>query len=329
MTTPLQSLVSNLRASGVFEGKHLIDCVKNAFGDAFSAWGIQNGDDAAAVPDGHGGYLLLAAEGVLPELVQHDPELAGRCAVLANVNDIYAMGGRPLAMVDVIGAQDDATLQAICKGMRDNALRFGVPLVGGHVQSSRGEASASLAIMGSAKALLTSFDACAGDALVLVTQLDGIWLRKQNYWNCTLPRHDAHLQGNLELLPRVAEEGLTRAGKDVSMAGIAGTTIMLAEASGIGAIIDVDAVPLPQGAVRERDLEAWLRAFFSYGFLLAVQQEHLLALTSLFLARGLYAARIGEFTTSSSVQLQQGGESALLHDWKQEPFTGFAKGAQA
>jgi len=179
--------------------------------------------------------------------------------------------------------------------------------------------------MGRAKKLITSFDAKPGDALVLVTNMDGRWLEKSNYWNCTLPRHDANLVGNLELLPEAAEAGLTCAGKDVSMAGIAGTLVMLAECSGVGAYIDTDSVPVPGGYDREVWLEPFLRAFFSYGFLLSAREEKLPELVRPFLARGLYAARIGGFRDGSQVMLQQGGRSALLQDWGKQPFIGFGE----
>ena len=316
-------MAASLRASGVFANKTLIDRVWGSFGGAFESWGIRNGDDAAAIPDGDG-WLLLAAEGIIPELVESDPELAGRCAVLANVNDIYAMGGRPTAMVDVIGASDDAALAALCKGMRDNALRFGVPIVGGHVQRSGNESSAALAILGRAKTLITSFDAKPGDALVLVTNLDGFWLERDNYWNCTLPKHDNVLVRNLELVPKAAELGLVRAGKDVSMAGIAGTTVMLAEGSRVGAVLDVDAVELPAGQPREK-LEAWLRAFFSYGFVFAVDRRHLGNIRNLFRFCGLWTESIGEFTEGSSVFLRSGEKKALLLNWAEQPLTGFGR----
>ena len=172
--------------------------------------------------------------------------------------------------------------------------------------------------------LTTSFDAEPGDSLVLVTNLDGVWLRDgANYWNCTLPRHDANLVSNLELIPQAAERGLAKACKDVSMAGIAGTLVMLCEASGVGCELDCDSIPLPAGCDREADLEPWLRAFFSYGFLLAAREENLPDLVRPFLARGLYVARIGVFTSGSKVMLWQGGSTALLHDWAETPFTGY------
>ena len=72
-------------------------------------------------------------------------------------------------------------------------------------------------------------------------------------------------------------------------------------------------------------LEPFLRAFFSYGFLLSAREEKLPELVRPFLARGLYAARIGGFRDGSQVMLQQGGRSALLQDWGKQPFIGFGE----
>ena len=86
------------------------------------------------------------------------------------------------------------------------------------------------------------------------------------------------------------------------MAGIAGTLVMLAECSGVGAYIDTDSVPVPEGYDREVWLEPFLRAFFSYGFLLSAREEKLPELVRPFLARGLYAAPL---TESSAEQVSR------------------------
>ena len=65
---------------------------------------IPVGDDCAAIPDGDG-YLLFAAEGMWPALLQKDPWFAGWCAVMVNLSDIAAMGGRAIAIVDTIVEQ--------------------------------------------------------------------------------------------------------------------------------------------------------------------------------------------------------------------------------
>jgi len=305
--------------STVFRNKCHIRPMTEAFAELNRIFGIRNGDDAAAIPDGDG-YLLLAAEGIMASLVRQNPYLAGRCAVLANVNDIYAMGGRPLAMVDVIGSPDGVSASEICRGMRDNAIRFRVPVVGGHLLRTVVDTSVALAILGKAKRLITSFDARPGDVLLLVTKTRGLWLEDMGFWNCTLEANDANLVPDLELLPQAAEAGLVAAGKDVSMAGIVGTTVMLAESSGIGVAIDLDAIVPPPGV----ELVPWLLAFMSYGFVLAVAPSRVEALKALFEGRGLCATPIGSFLRERRVLICQGGKQAVLWDLAAGPFAGSA-----
>ena len=89
-------------------------------------WGaaeVRLGDDTAAIPDGDG-YLLLAAEGMWPELVASEPRFAGYCAVMVNASDVYAMGGRPLAIVDALFAGSaDAAAPFWRDGRRRRTLR--------------------------------------------------------------------------------------------------------------------------------------------------------------------------------------------------------------
>jgi AIR synthase-related protein len=315
----LGAMVQHLSASPVFRGKQSIKSISQSL--PHEHHGIRNGDDAAAVPDGDG-FLLFAAEGIVPTMVSDDPYLAGRCAVLANINDIYAMGGRPVAMVDVIGAAEQATAESICRGMRDNAARFGVPVVGGHVlRVGSGPDSLAAAILGRARKLITSFDARPGDVLLLVTGSRGRWLGDYGFWNCTLEEDDKDLVPNLELLPRASELGLVEAGKDVSMGGIAGTAVMLAETSGVGMRLDVDSIEPPNGVEKV----PWMLAFLSYGFLLSVHPLKLEKLRNMFLQNNLRADTIGSVLTGSEVVLARDDQEVLLWDWKAAPLTGFGQ----
>ena len=313
----LADLAHALCGSEPFGNKCHIKGAMDSFSDLSRAFGIRNGDDAAAIPDADG-YLLLAAEGIHASIVHKNPYLAGKCAVLANVNDIYAMGGRPLAMVDVIGTPEDGPAREICRGLRDNALRFKVPVVGGHLLRTETDSSVALAILGKARRLLTSFDAKPGDRIALVSNRNGMWLEDYGFWNCTLERDDESLVPNLELLPAAAEAELARAGKDVSMAGISGTVTMLAESSGIGARIDMGRIIPPPGV----PLVSWLLAFMSYGFVLAVAADKMDALAGLFGDKGLSVTDIGCFHQDRRVVLARPGEEAVLWDFHLKPFVG-------
>ena len=104
-----------------------------------------------------------------------------------------------------------------------------------------------------------------------------------------------------------------------------GTATMLAECSGVGIDIDLDAIVPPPGVALPR----WLRSFPSFGFLLATERGKAEALLSAFRSRDLHAAVIGEVRAGSEVTLVSSGRRALLRDWRREKLLGFAPPAVA
>ena len=130
------------------------------------------------------------------------------------------------------------------------------------------------------------------------------------FWNASVGAPAERLRDDLELLPRLAEGGLCEAAKDISMAGALGTSLMLLECSGVGARIDLDAIPRPEGV----DFERWLSAFPSYGFLLSVRDEHVDEVHACFAQRGLACAAIGSVDASREVvpNALVGGELDVL-----------------
>ncbi len=279
---------------------------------------IRLGDDCAAIPDGEG-YLLLAAEGMWPPLLEAEPWFAGWCSVLVNVSDIYAMGGRPIAVVDALWTATTDQAHPLWQGMLAASKTFNVPIVGGHTNCHSPYAALSVAILGRATRLITSFDAQPGDALVLVTNLQGRSHPKYPFWDAATMADPADLQRHFELLPTLAEQELCRAGKDVSMGGIIGTTLMLLETSGCGAVVNLDAIPRPP----QVPFAKWLLSFPSYGFLLSVPPANVPDLQALFEAERLVCAAIGEVTKGQELTLTLGDESTAFWDLAAEQLMGF------
>lgn len=279
---------------------------------------VPNGDDTAALPTSEG-HLLFAAEGMLPEFVAQDPWFAGFCSIMVNVSDVSSMGGTAIAAVDVLFAGDQTDNPRIFEGMRAAADAFGVPVVGGHTSRSSGRSLVAVAILGRAKRLITSFDARPGDALVMAVDLRGSYRDNSNNFNAATCASSARLRSQHALLPELAEAGLVHSGKDISMAGVAGTLAMLCESSGCGAIMHVDNVPAPVGV----ELPRWLSSFPSYGFLLACAPEHNAQVIARFQAQGISAARVGTFQAAPRVDLALGPERVTYLDFTQDRLTGF------
>jgi AIR synthase-related protein len=312
----LVALVDALRASRGFAHKHDIGRATAALPSA-SSRGIAVGDDCAAIPDGDG-HLLFAIEGFVDDFVERMPWFAGYCGVMVNTSDVYAMGGRPIAVVDALwsdGADDAAQVLA---GMAEAADRYGIPIVGGHTNLKSARAQLSVAVLGRARKLLTSFDARPGDALVMAIDLRGRWQDPFPYWNASTRAPATRLRDDLEVLPSLAEDGLCDAAKDISMAGALGTTLMLLECSRVGATIDVAAIPRPAG-VAAGDLR-WLTAFPSFGFVLSVRPRHVETVLERFRARDIGCGVVGGVTGGPEVTLRHEADTAALWNFEQEAF---------
>ena len=118
----LADIAAFVRASRGVAHKRDIDAVMRTLGNqpqlAQAGDAIAVGDDSAAIPDGDG-YLLFAIEGFINEFVEKEPWFAGYCGVMVNVSDIYAMGGRPLAVVDALWSRDGDCLLYTSPSPRD------------------------------------------------------------------------------------------------------------------------------------------------------------------------------------------------------------------
>ena len=275
------------------------------------------GDDCAAIKDGDG-FQLLAIEGFMNAFVERDPWFAGWCAVMVNLSDVAAMGGRATAIVDAIWADGEANAIPILEGMRAASERYGVPIVGGHTNNRTERSQLAAAILGRSKNLLTSFDAKPGDRLLVAVDLRGRYREPFSNWDAATAAPAGRLRGDLALLPEIAEAGLCRAAKDISQGGIVGTAAMLAECSGVAIAIDVESIP----ALPDVTLERWLTTFPSFGFLLSIAPPKVAMVIGRFAARSIAIADCGVVTTGSTVTICAGERSEIVWDRAAGPLLG-------
>src|SRR6188768_1847157 len=120
----LEELAGHLRSQPALRAKHQIKLVSEVLGGG--SWVHGPGDDGAVVPARPGQTtvgdvaeeVIACGEALLPALVAADPYGAGVAAVLANVNDLAAMGAVPLAIVDTIVGTPELAREAL-RGMSD------------------------------------------------------------------------------------------------------------------------------------------------------------------------------------------------------------------
>ncbi|MGI5133006.1 MSMEG_0567/sll0787 family protein [Pseudonocardia sp. CA-107938] len=247
------------------------------------------GDDGAPVP---GTDLVAACDAILPSMVERDPEWAGWCGVLVNVNDLSAMGAAPLGLLDAVAGRDASFMARVLAGLRAASTAWGVPVLGGHTQLGV-PAALSVTALGRADRPVPAGGGRPGHAVRLTADLGGGWRRGHTgrQWDSTTGRSTEELR----LIGSAVARTAPAAAKDVSMAGLVGTLGMLAEASGCGAVLDVAAVPRPEGATAGD----WLTCFPGSAFLTADAPDRAVAP-----AGPATTATCGELVAGSGVALR-------------------------
>ena len=312
MTLDPDGLAELVRTAPGVRGKHHLELI------AELGIGI-DGDDAALVPHGDG-YLVLCGEAIAPSFVLDDPFAAGAAAVVCNVSDVRAMGGRPLAIVDTVVAPDHDHARGVLRGLTWAAGLLDVPIVGGHLTIAPTAPALSATCTGTVRVPLRAGGTRAGDALVVAYCTAGRFLSENGtFFSSLWDRPGELLAGDGEPLVALAEAGIAHAARDVSMPGLAGSLLQLLELGDCGATLDVDAVPRPAGA----DLERWLLTFPSYGYLLAVDPARAGEAVAAFTARGLAAAHCGSFDDSRVLRLRSAGRTADVWDTAATALTRF------
>jgi selenophosphate synthetase-related protein len=310
--TDLASLAANLRRLPGVLAKADIGLVAEVFGDG--DWYAGPGDDGAVLPDGTG-QVVVGGEAILPAFVAKDPYGAGIAAVLANVNDLAAMGARPVALLDTIVGPEE-TAREVLRGMHWAAELYDVPVVGGHLTRSDGAPALSAFGIGRADRVLSARHAAAGQVLVLGCCVEGE-MRADFPFFPSFDARGSQLAGDVRLLADLATSGAAVAAKDVSMAGLVGSLAMLLEPQRLGVTVDLDVLPVPEGV----SLADWLGCFPCFAFLLTCEPDRVEDCLAGFGGRGLTAQPLGVLDDSGQVRLRRGSETATVFDLQAEGVT--------
>ncbi len=280
------------------------------------------GDDAAVIPWANN-YLLLAIDGIMPQLVLNEPYAAGKSAVMVTVSDIYAMGGRPLGMVNVLSSGDREQRVQIVQGIEKGCKKLQVPMMGGHLHPDAAwdQPALSVAILGWAEHLLRSHLAAAGDDLILAVDLQGrAGCYSVKSWDANSGKTSQEVLHRLEALPLIAASGWSKAAKDISNAGLLGTIAIMLENSNQGGLLDLDAIPCPG----EMNFIDWLHCFQSFGFVLAVPPVYSEQVINLFAQHQVTAAVVGKVTKGPAIIISRGNEQAELFNLLYDGITGIS-----
>ncbi|MBB2893201.1 selenide, water dikinase SelD [Flexivirga oryzae] len=215
--------------------------------------GLDDGDDAAAVRVRDDLAVLSTADFFTP--VVNDPYDWGRIAAANALSDIYAMGGRPVVAINLVGWPRGVLpmelMTEVLRGGLDVGRQAGCPVIGGHTIDDP-EPKYGMAVTGVAdpNRLLRNDSGVAGLPLTLTKPI-GVGLLNNRHKQTGDPIEAAI--ASMTALNDVAARDALAAGvttaTDVTGFGLLGHLHKLCRASGIGAVLDRAAVPAIDGAL--------------------------------------------------------------------------------
>ncbi|MDO5844713.1 MAG: methanogenesis marker 2 protein [Methanocorpusculum sp.] len=303
---------------------------KNAIGSLVKSLHIDNidvvasyGEDAAVIRNGRTA-LLLAADGIWNQLMKVDPYWAGYCAILVNIHDVAAMGGKPVAMVDVLSASSDKMMDEVSKGMRDAAIAFDVPVVGGHLHPDAPYDVIDVSILGIAdlENIIYSSKAEVGDSIIIAIDLNGrVHPNAKMNWDSVTMKEPALLRSQIDVMRFMGEHHLLTAGKDISNPGIIGTLGMLLEASCVGGIIDLKSIPSPDLDVIGIPFEQWIRMYPGMAFVMTANKSNVEKICKKFRSVNMACQVIGTTTKKRSLVLKKDEQETTLFNFCAEGIT--------
>ena len=213
--------------------------------------GLDDGDDAAAVRVGDIA-VLSTADFFTP--VVDDAYDWGRIAAANALSDVYAMGGRPVVAINLVGwPRDVLPLELMTEVLRGGlavASEAGCPVIGGHSIDDP-EPKYGMAVTGVADpAQLLRNDAAEPGLPLTLTKPLGVGLLNNRHKQTGEVFEDA-IAIMTQLNRDAAEAAVTagvRAATDVTGFGLLGHLYKMCRASKVGAIIDVAGVPVIESA---------------------------------------------------------------------------------
>ncbi len=186
-----------------------------------------------------------------------DPYSFGQVAAANALSDVYAMGGEPLTVLNIVGFPSGKlpleVLTEILRGGQDKVHEAGALVVGGHTIIDE-EVKYGLAVTGRAdpRRLLTNAAARIGDRLLLTKPLGtGILATAAKQGRLTSDQHERLVASMTQLNAAASRAALAigaRCATDVTGFGLLGHASHIARASKLSLRIDVAKVPSLPGA---------------------------------------------------------------------------------
>jgi len=270
------------------------------------------GQDSAAVTNNNDMLTLITTDRIKTSYIENFPLGAGFSSILVGVDDIYACGGKPLAVSIIISFKDRILGQKMIDGICKGSKLFQVPIVRGHTNLKEFNELSST-VIGEIKRdeYISATNAQDKDDIILAVDFSGkIGKASKLHWDTVTFKSSEDVLNKRNSMNEIAKLKIVNSAKDISNGGIFGTILQLINYSNVGADINIEKIVIPPTLIKKAyNLETYIQMYLTTSYILTTPEETSQDVVKIFNDHKMSAAVIGKIKNKPELNITDGKDT--------------------
>ena len=270
------------------------------------------GQDSAAIKNNNDMLTLITTDRIKTSYIENFPLGAGFSSILVGVDDIYACGGKPLAVSIIISFKDQIIGQKMIDGICKGSKLFQVPIVRGHTNIKEYNELSST-VIGEIKKdeYISATNAQDKDDVILAVDFSGkIGRASKLHWDTVTYKSSEEVLNKRKSMNEIAKLKIVNSAKDISNGGIFGTILQLINYSKVGADINIEKIVIPPTLIEKSyNLETYIQMYLTTSYILTAPEETSQDVVKIFNDHDMSAAVIGKIRSEPELAITDGRDS--------------------
>jgi len=267
------------------------------------------GQDSAAVTNNNDMLTLITTDRIKTSYIENFPLGAGFSSILVGVDDIYACGGKPLAVSIIISFKDQILGQKMIDGICKGSKLFKVPIVRGHT-NLKDFNELSSTVIGEIKRdeYISATNAQDKDKIILAVDFSGkVGRASKLHWDTVTYKSSEEVLNKRKSMNEIAKLKIVNSAKDISNGGIFGTIMQLINYSKVGANINIEKIVIPPTLIEKAyNLQTYVQMYLTTSYILTTPEETSQNVLKIFNDHGMSAAVIGRIINEPELNINDG-----------------------
>jgi len=311
----LNEIVEYIRSNkNIIEKTEISPFVQTINGNSYKSPRIFSdiGQDSAAIKNNNDMLTLITTDRIQTSYIENFPFGAGFSSILVGVDDIYACGGKPLAVSIIISFKDEILGQKMIDGICKGSKLFQVPIVRGHTNIKEYNELSST-IIGEIKRdeYISATNAQDKDEIILAVDFSGkVGRASKLHWDTVTFKSSEEVLNKRKSMNEIAKLKIVNSAKDISNGGIFGTILQLINYSKVGAEINIEKIVIPPILIEKAyNLETFIQMYLTTSYILTAPEETSQDVIKIFNNHDMSAAVIGRIRNESELNITDGKDS--------------------